>query len=128
MIDVGFSICPLTNLSHPCSVLKTYDTTKRMNNEASSEGQTRAILILTENCTHGQSLFAASFHRFLIPEILILVFGHLSKADLFPLTTVCHGWSELALNGLWQDATLFPLLKTLAPLAETDCLWVRGVK
>lgn len=63
--------------------------------------------------------------RFLIPELLHLVFSMTNKATLLDVILVSKTWCDIGLDSLWENMDeLFPLLATLAPLIDQDDLWV----
>ncbi|KAG9044870.1 hypothetical protein FS837_007394 [Tulasnella sp. UAMH 9824] len=62
-----------------------------------------------------------------LPELLLLTINDLVPKDLHSAALVCHTWSEIALDYLWETAvSLTPLFKTLGPMrfSEVESNWM----
>ncbi|KAG8899098.1 hypothetical protein FRC00_001893 [Tulasnella sp. 408] len=61
-----------------------------------------------------------------LPELMLPTIKTLDSTDLHSAALVCHMWSEIALDYLWETAvSLAPLLNTLAPMhySEEESNW-----
>ncbi|KIO30334.1 hypothetical protein M407DRAFT_155423 [Tulasnella calospora MUT 4182] len=62
-----------------------------------------------------------------LPELVLLTIKDLAPRDLHSAALVCHTWSGIALDYLWETAlSLAPLFNTLAPMrySEEESNWV----
>lgn len=60
-----------------------------------------------------------------IPEILAIIFSSIDRRSLYSSALVCHSWSYIALDELWNSMPyLLPLLKVLAPMKKVGDVWV----
>ncbi|KAG8871166.1 hypothetical protein FRB97_008924 [Tulasnella sp. 331] len=58
----------------------------------------------------------------LIEEILLRIFGHLSRSSLAAVAITCCVWSDLASDLLWEDVALRWLLNVLPVELPSQCL------
>ncbi|KAG8899099.1 hypothetical protein FRC00_001894 [Tulasnella sp. 408] len=70
---------------------------------------------------------SASQRVLCLPELVLLTINDLAPRDLHSAALVCHTWSEIALDYLWETAvSLAPLFQTLGPMrfSEVESNWM----